>query len=139
MPATATRLVIAGLMTFVFAACQRGGMSYPLKAGEKTPAASAKMKVTTTQDRSQKVSLKAEHLPHPSSLGANLSTYVVWVDPPDRAPIPVSDMRLSKKQDGKVEFVTPYRDFKVIITAESTPSPARPSGVVVLQGNVAGG
>lgn len=136
---TATRLLV--VVCFGLLACARHGAKadYPLSPSAKAPSAMGEIAVKTTDDFNQQTKVRVEHLPQPAQLDPSLQNFVVWLQPEGtmgQEPINVGQLIIDEKREGELSFVTPHRTFTVMVTAETTPTPMRPSEYVVLEGHV---
>jgi hypothetical protein len=111
--------------------------SYTLRPGVRSPAAVGEVNVKTTKNDNQSLTVKVDHLAMPSDLGPSLNTYVVWIAPGrDQPPMPVGQIEVSKDRSGQIQVLTPFKSFDVLVTAEPSATPPKPSPFVVLQGRV---
>lgn len=123
------------LATFIAAAAQ--AETFPLQHGHRTPAATGTIEFNKGEQGNNKVSIEAKYLAIPKDLGQNYSTYVVWLDPGQgRNPTPIGTLRPDKNRNAKLEVATPFKSFRVLVTAESSSTPSGPSDLVILQGQV---
>jgi hypothetical protein len=127
--------ITAGLTLLVTSAAYAD--SFDLRHGPRTPAAAGKVDFDKGDKGNNKVSVKAQYLAIPRDVDPKANTYVVWIDPGQgRGPMPVGTIAPDKNREGKLDMSTPYSEFDVLITAESSPTPAQPSSVVILRGHV---
>jgi hypothetical protein len=128
--------VVAVVAAIAMAGCA-STQKYTLNPGPNTPAATGTAKVETSKQGNEKVELTVDHLPEPASLGG-ASNYVVWIEPAgEQQVMPAGALKIDENRQGKLDFVTPYKDFNVIVTAERTTAPSEPSDEVVLRGQIA--
>ena len=127
------------LLTVALVGC--GGsnaQAVPLQHGNRTPAAAGNVTFSTSKNGNNELEVTGKYLPIPGELAPGLAHYVVWVNA-GRGPMPVGTLAIDKNRSGTLDTTTPYRDFDVLVTAEKTPAPARPSNYVVLRGQVGSG
>ena len=75
----------------------------------------------------------------PDRLGPALSTYGVWIVPPGGAPIPAGRLAYDPaNRFGQLTTVTPYEDFRVIVSAEPSVQMGAPSEAIVVSQDVQG-
>ena len=101
-----------------------------------TPAAMGK--VTTDNDRNGNTGVEVEvkHMASPESLTPSKTAYVVWIQPRGKDPEILGLLRVNHELEGSLRATTPYKDFDIFITAEESPKPSSPSGMVILKGAV---
>ena len=62
---------------------------------------------------------------------------MVWIDPGQgRSDLPLGQVQINKNREGELKAETPFKDFDIFVTAESTSTPEKPSKFVVLEGRV---
>lgn len=97
------------------------------------PRADAQIDVVATRSGEQRVRVDVERLPPPERLGLDLSTYAVWIVPPGARPIAAGQLRYDRERGrGDAVVLTPYDDFRLLVTAEPGPELDDPSPVVVV-------
>lgn len=107
---------------------------YQMQSGERTAGADGQMSITNDDNGNQLVELTVAHLPHPSQLSEEMSTYVVWVQPDDSSQrYNVGRLRLNDDRTGMLLFTTPFDRFDMMVTAEADPAEMSPSDQVVLR------
>lgn len=133
-------VVVAWVMTVtVLPACSTtrsmvggGGarQTWSLTGSEKVPAAQGRVDVQLGSDGNQKVAVHVKHLAPPSRVFDGAQHYIVWLLPQQGAGAPqnLGVLGLNEKLEGKLTSQTPYRNFEVLITAESQPNATEPSG-----------
>lgn len=115
-----------------------GGRKIHMTAGKDTPAAQGTIQVQRgdKNNNNSKIDLKVESLAKPTALTPPHNNYVVWLEPDGQQPKNEGELRVDDDQKGELKTVTPYKRFKVFITAEESPTTQRPSGPQVLSANV---
>ena len=116
-----------------------GGRDVDMMAGQATPAARCTIHIHQGDNRNSELDLKAESLAAPSSLTPPKNAYVVWIQAPNEAPQNHGQIVVDKDQKGELKTVTPYKRFKVFITAEEQAQLRSPEGPTVLSADVAQG
>jgi hypothetical protein len=106
--------------------------------GKEDPAAHGTVAVKTGRNGNTDVSITAKSLAQPSALNPPENTYVVWFQPDGQDARNMGALRVNNNLDGKLVTVSPYRRFKVFITAEKEPNPTRPKGPTMLTADVLG-
>jgi hypothetical protein len=99
----------------------------------------ARIDVSPTKSGALRVRLWVRRLPPPERLGLDLSTYTVWIVPRGAAPIAAGRLRYDRRdRHGDATVLTRYGDFRVLVTAEPSPSSPAPSPVVVVDRAITG-
>jgi len=116
-----------------------GGKNVKMMAGTDTPAAQGTIKVQHGDNHNTKLDIKVHALAQPSSLHPPANVYVVWVQPPGQNPKNAGEVTVNDNLDGELHTVTPYKRFKVFITAEQNAQSESPAGPQVLSADIAQG
>lgn len=114
-----------------------GGRKVQMMSGAQTPAAHGTVTITKSNNGNTALDLKVQSLAKPSSLNTPENAYVVWIQPPDKQPINEGELRVDKNLNGQIHTETPYKRFKLFITAEQNPEAQTPDGATVLSADIA--
>lgn len=106
--------------------------------GQEDPAAHGTVAVKTGHNGNTQVDITTKALAQPSALTPPENTYVVWFQPKGQDPQNAGALRVDNSLKGRLDTVTPHRQFKVFITAEKEPNPTKPHGPTVLTADVLG-
>lgn len=128
---------VLGLM-FLWPFNGMGAKKVSMTPGKEDPAAHGTVAVKTGHNGNTRVDITTKALAQPSALTPPANTYVVWFQPTGQDPRNMGALRVDNKLNGKLDTVSPYRAFKVFITAENTQNPTKPHGPRVLSANVFG-
>ena len=111
-----------------------GSAKLDLKGTELMPQArgEAKVEIKSNAGRTT-VEINAKDLKPPSTLGAELLTYVLWVVTPEGRTGNTGELLINKNGDGKLSATTPAQTFSLIVTAEPYFAVRVPSEMVILQ------
>lgn len=110
-----------------------------MMAGESNPAARCTIHLHTGDNGNTELDMKANSLAAPSALTPPKNAYIVWIQPPDEAPQNHGQITIDKNQRAELKTETPYKRFKVFITAEDEGQMQAPEGPTVLSADVAEG
>jgi hypothetical protein len=114
-----------------------GGATTRLAATPEAPAAVGELKVKSGPNDNTVGTLKVEHLAPPDRLRDEGNIYVAWIRPNGRDQWQnIGQLQVDDDRSGTLAVSVPYKEFDVSITAERAGDVARPSGVVVLQGQI---
>lgn len=116
-----------------------GGRKVHMMAGSVTPAAHGTVQITHGNNGNTDLDVKAHALAAPSSLTPAENAYVLWIQPPDHAPQNHGRIAVNQSQNGELQTETPYKRFKVFITAEENSKAQMPEGPRVLSADVSRG
>jgi hypothetical protein len=122
-----------------FGGGQANSESWALQSAGNVPAASGRVTVSQTDKQNHVVDVTVQHLAHPSDAFPGTSTYVVWLEPTAQGGPPqnLGVLQLGSNLAAHFKAHTPYRSFRVVITAEQRPNVTVPSDNRVLATAVA--
>jgi hypothetical protein len=110
--------------------------TYSLAPQPSSRAAVGQVQVKEDKNANNKVTVTVDHMPVPQNIDPALSTYVVWAQPTGRPPQPLGSLNVGSERRGKLDAVTPFDVFDVIVTAEASAAPTAPSDHVILRGRI---
>jgi outer membrane protein OmpA-like peptidoglycan-associated protein len=111
-----------------------GSTKVDLKGTELMPEARGEAKVEIKSNAGRtRVDIEVKAMKPPSTLGAEILTYVLWVVTPEGRTGNTGEIMVNKNGDGKLSATTPVQTFTLIITAEPYFAVRVPSEMVVLQ------
>lgn len=124
-------LLVASVLLLALTGC--GGPSeFALVGSSRAAGADGTVTIDADEFGNYDVEVEIEFLPPPDRLGDGLTTYVVWILPPNvsaqRAGLLAYD---ADDRTGHFRTNTTHRDFTLKITAERSPNPGTPSDVIV--------
>lgn len=114
-----------------------GGKKIQMNSAQEVPAARGEVQAKNTSNGNTKVDIKVRALARPSALAPPKDIYVVWIQSPGQDPVNEGALKVDSDLNGEMTTVTPYKDFKVFITAEKFAQVERPEGPTVLSAQVA--
>ena len=123
-------------MAFFWPFSGNSGKTIQITSSEQTPAAYGTVSVKAGQNDNTRIDLKVQALARPSSLTPTENVYVVWVQPPGHNPKNDGRLEVNGKLDGRLRTETPYKTFKLFVTAEKDAQVQAPAGPTVLSANV---
>jgi len=113
-----------------------GGKDVQMMAGETNPAARCTIHLHVGDNGNTELDMKAESLAAPSALTPPKNAYVVWIQPPDGPPQNHGQITIDKSEKAELKTATPYKRFKVFVTAEDQAQIQTPEGPKVLSADV---
>ncbi len=130
--ATASEAQAAGPATVTTASApQQPLAARPLVAPGATGTISSKL----DDNHNLLLEVKLAHLPPPSNLDPELTTYVVWIRPLSGGSYQnVGQLIMGSDREGELTTSTAFGEVDLIVTAEASPTPREPSIFTVLQG-----
>ncbi len=141
-PSVANRGTFAAALPLMFALAfiwpfGGGGTKVQMtpNAGQ-TPAAQGTITVTHGSNDNTRIDTKVQNLATPSSLKQPAEVYVEWIEPNGQAPKNEGQIVIGNDRKGELKTETPYKHFKVFITAQKTATVTSPTGPHVLTATV---
>lgn len=116
------------------------GTIYPLTADPSIPFAEGQVMASARDDGAVDIDLSTAHMGDPGKLSPEAVAYVVWVKPLGAATEPenVGAFKPNPDLKGWLTFRTKHREVELFVTIEPTPDAEKPTGRVVLRGEVTG-
>ena len=114
----------------------KGMQTWTLNTSDSVQAASGKVLVGTEKDGNTKVKVQVQHLAPPVTVDDDSNAYVVWLQPAGGEPQNVGVLTVDKDLKGELETRTPFKEFKVIVTAEIVSNVRVPSGPPVMNTSI---
>jgi hypothetical protein len=129
--------LVIGVMVLADCGGAEGPATIPLERSGAALAADG----TITTDReggNTLVTVEVEYMAPPERVAADAAVYVVWIRPTaaDARPQNLGVLELSSERTGRLDTITPHREFEIFVTAEPTGTVARPSGPSVMRARV---
>lgn len=115
-----------------------GSSKLMLQRSERIPAAGGTVRVTKGPNDNTRLDIRVDHLAPPERLQPGATLFVVWARPLDSGS-PAQNLGalvLDGDLKGKLETVTSWRDFDLLITAESTAVGDRPTSEALLTAQI---
>jgi hypothetical protein len=113
-----------------------GGNKIPMNSAPQVPAAHGVIHEKSNRNGNTEVDVKVRSLARPSALTPPEDVYVVWFQPPGQNPVNEGALKVDGNLNGELKTVSPYKDFKVFITAEKYAQIRQPEGQTVLSAQV---
>jgi hypothetical protein len=101
------------------------------------PVPDGEIAVVETTTGNRRVDVDMINLPAAHRYDPRMSTFMLWIVPPGGDALPVGELRYDPSEGiARAQAITPYDDFRVIVTAETGADATTPSGVVILTEDV---
>jgi hypothetical protein len=110
-----------------------------LMAGSATPGARGAVKFRVGPNGNTDLDIEAHALAAPSSLEPPANHYVVWIEPPGKPAHDLGALSVGQHENGALKTVTPFKRFRIFISAEQNSQESMPSGPTVLSATVTEG
>ena len=134
------RMGVAGALmgALAFAGCGTMGheQTWTMNTTDKIPSADGKVKVKAQKDGNTRVKVEVAHLAPPASVFEKAETYVVWLKPETGPAQNVGVLKIDKNLKGELETRTAFKDFRVMVTAESSANVTTPGPFHVMNTSV---
>ena len=116
-------------LTVTFLAAMTGCANHEqmMAASGETPAAEGKVTTGEGDNDNTLVRVEVKHLAPPSRVAPDTTTYVVWVQALGQSIQNAGALKLNDDLVGRIDFVTPHKVFRVVITPEAQATLATPS------------
>jgi hypothetical protein len=125
-------LVFSCLLFCLVAAAKK----FPLTADPIVPAAKGEAELGKDKNGNSKVKITVEHLAKPENLTPSKNAYVVWFQEAEGSPEPEGQLKVNNDLKAEFETTTPWKHFRVLITAEDDATAKTPSGPEVLRASI---
>ena len=102
-----------------------------MRASSEAQAAQGKVQVEPAE-----LKVEVKNIAPADRVFSGTTQYVVWLKPENGHPQNIGVLSPDKKLNAKLETKTAFTSFVVLVTAESTAQPVKPSGNEVMSANV---
>lgn len=133
-----TWIILGGvLVAAALAGIQFGcSSSQEMRSGYGVPASEGTVSATEGDNGNTKLEIRVKHLAVPSKLASDAKIYVVWVKPLDGDSQNVGALTLNDDLEGRLDTVTPHRQFLLSVTPEPNGQVAGPTHQPVFTTNI---
>ncbi len=109
-----------------------------LASSPRVAAAEGTVTVSDAGNNNTGVNVNVRHLARPQRIDPSASTYVVWAKPLSDygRPQSLGALNVDQELNAKLSSTTPFRDFEIFVTAESSPQVQDPRGERLLWATV---
>ena len=127
----------AALLLLLGGAAACGAASRELVTSAAVPAAVGKVNARLGDNQNTTLEVEVKHLAPPGRVAPGAKIYVVWVRPSGEGAIQnVGALRLNEELEGKLTTVTPFREFTLWVTPETSPLVQAPTNDPVMQAQI---
>jgi hypothetical protein len=122
-------------VTLVLAGC--AAKTYSMNPTTLTPASKGTITGETDKNANRILTLKVDYLPIITDISPELTSYIVWVRrDANEVYMNQGRMILDKDRHAELEFMVPYKQMDVLVSAESDAGALVPSTFWIMQGAV---
>ena len=114
----------------------RNQQTWSMQADAKVQSAVGQVRVATGDKGNRDLKVEVSRIAKADKVFPGASTYVVWLKPQNGDAQNVGVLPVDKNLNAKLETTTSFTNFVVMVTAESTAQPTKPSDNEVLVANV---
>jgi len=129
-------LLYAVLLAFAFSALAIAEDMHMKNVSTTQPAADAELTHQKDDNGNVKVKIHFYHLARPDSLTPAKDAYVVWIEPNGQPPQNMGTIKVNDNLESEFQTRTPFKVFKIYVTAEEGPKVTTPSSDHILEANV---
>jgi hypothetical protein len=129
--------LVSGSLLLLLAACA-GPSQLRMTRGAAAPAATGTVHLSNSDNGNTVVRLVVEHLAPADRVSPGSSTYMVWTRGVSRgdAAQAMGALAIDSDLDGEIRFVSPMREFDILVTPEVSSEVTAPMGAPVLSTRV---
>ena len=128
--------VFAVLLLFGLAALGWSEDMHMKNVSTLQPAAAAQLTDQKDDNGNTKLKIHVYHLAKPDALTPAREAYVVWIEPNGQPAQNMGVIKVNDNLESEFSTRTPFKKFKVYVTAEDGPKVTTPSGDKILEANV---
>jgi len=136
---TALRLLFITIAIVLFSGCttvphgdSKGGAptTSTLSKNRKIAGADGNITISSTTTNSNRLELNVKHVGALNRISPRAKNYIVWELPVgfSMKPQSLGPLKIDKNYTGRLNTVTPFRNFDIFITAEPALNPLQPTG-----------
>jgi hypothetical protein len=107
-----------------------------LRNSPDAPAAVGEAKITRDENKNAVVEVDIQHLAPSDTLKPPKKVYAVWAQSPDGKNMNLGQLTVGSDRRGRLKSTTPMQVFRIIVTAEDTPTATFPSPRIVFSSNM---
>ena len=114
----------------------RNQQTWTMRTASQAQAAQGKVQVATDDKGNRDLKVEVEHIAPADAVFSGTTNYVVWLKPDNGKPQNIGVLSPDKSLKAKLETTTPFTSFVVLVTAEASSQPTRPSDNEVMSATV---
>jgi hypothetical protein len=133
---TTVKLMTLGLISAITMLGLGCAQKVALRNSPDVPAAVGEAKIIRDENRNAVVEVDIQHLAPPDNLKPPKKAYTVWAQSPDGKNMNLGQLTVDADRRGRLKGTTPMQVFRIIVTAEDTPTATFPSPRIVFSSNM---
>jgi len=114
----------------------RNQQTWTMRAAGQAQAAQGKVQVATDDKGNRDLKVEVTHIAPADAVYTGTKNYVVWLKPDNGPPQNIGVLSPDKGMSATLETKTSFTSFIVLVTAETTAQPVKPSDNEVMSANV---
>lgn len=114
----------------------RNQQTWTMHASSEAQAAQGKVQVATDDKGNRDLKVEVKHIAPADTVFSGTKNYVVWLKPDNGPPQNIGVLSPDKSMNAKLETMTSFTSFVVLVTAESNTQPVAPSNNEVMSATV---
>lgn len=114
----------------------RNQQTWTMRSAAEAQAAEGKVQVATDDKGNRDLKVEVKHIAPADTVFSGTTNYVVWLKPSNGRPQNIGVLSPDKSLNAKLETTTAFTSFVVLVTAEATTQPTRPSNNEVMSADV---
>jgi hypothetical protein len=133
---TTVKLMTLGLISAVTMLGLGCAQKVALRNSPDVPAAVGEAKITRDENKNSVVEVDIQHLVPPDTLKPPKKVYGAWAQSPDGKNMNLGQLKVGEDRRARLKATTPMQRFRIIVTAEDTPTATFPSPNIVFSSNM---
>jgi hypothetical protein len=133
---TTAKLMTLGLIAAVTMFGSGCAQKVALRNSPDVPAAVGEAKITRDDNKNAVVEMDIQHFASPENLKPPKKVYMAWAQASDGKNMPLGQLTVGADRRARLKATTPMQMFRIIVTAEDTPTPKFPSPQIVFSSNM---
>jgi hypothetical protein len=114
----------------------RNQQTWTMRSAAEAQAAQGKVQIATDDKGNRDLKVEVKHIAPADTVFSGTTNYVVWLKPSNGRPQNIGVLSPDKSLNAKLETTTAFTSFVVLVTAETTAQPTRPSSNEVMSADV---
>ena len=114
----------------------RNQQTWTMHASSEAQNAQGKVQVATDDKGNRDLKVEVKHIAPADTVFTGTKNYVVWLKPENGPPQNIGVLSPDKSMNAKLETLTSFTSFVVLVTAESNAQPVAPSNNEVMSATV---
>jgi hypothetical protein len=135
-PDRTVNLMTPGLLLIILMLGLGCAQKVALRSSPDVPAAVGEAKIARDENKNSVVDVDIQHLAPSDNLKPPKKAYAVWAQSPDGKNMNLGQWTIGSDRRGRLKSTTPMQLFRIIVTAEDTPTATFPSPKIIFSSNM---